>query len=622
MKKSPLKKSHATSVTPISVLVVAAFLAPGAWLVAGLPPVEWSQFLQAGTAAAWLIAAGLGLVALLRMDRFVAITAGVLVVVAIVSAVVAGDFVQALFYDIYGDMPLIQWFALSILFLVGASLAIDGGVVRGLQGVVIAGSLLAAFMIVWDLLPDRGFSIVFGSSAYSVPAMAPLIPVALALGVADARRIGLWRGLAALIGFAVAVSSGSLMGTIAVVFALVAVVAFEPALLGVPEKLRHRARRVAVAGVVLAVAGMLFFSIPALSGSILGEDRADSYGASIASRVYLWNGAQRMFAEQPLLGFGPSGYRLNAVEYLDAGVFPSIARLGGDPIAYSPPSPHSLLWDVLTRLGIVGLAAFLALVGSGASSFVRASRSEQGQRALMRRAIAAGASVYLFALMTTPIHFASGLLGALLCGLAVSPVVVRPTDKRKSTPPTDADRRWYLVGAGVALLAVASWLAIGNSTASIDDAQDLQTVRSRVESAASIIPGHPMNERRRLEVAFLMASDEPSRAAARAAIDAAPDYIHDYLPNLAMFAQIGLNAADESGRTDVSWEAEKLGLAATGVGHTPVVIAENLHLALVEGDIDAIRQAYEPAAAIRESFPAVEDYVVRADALIAASAAE
>lgn len=623
MKKTPSKTSQTAALSATSVLVVAAFLAPGAWRFAGLPPVEWSQFLQLATLSAWLIAAGLGAITLRRMNPRLAVAAGIFLAVVLASSLAAGDFIQTVFYDMYADMPLVQWLALFVMFLIGASLVIDGSTVRGLQGVVIAGSALAAFMIVWSQLPDQGgFSIVFGSSAYSVPAMAPLIPVALGLGVADSRRRMVWRGLTALIAFAVAVSSGSLMGALAVAFALLVCVAIEPSLLGIPPKFRLGAQRAAGSAAALVVAAVLFFSIPALSGSVLREEAADSYGPSISSRVYLWNGAQRMVEEKPLVGFGPSGYRLHAVEYLDAGVFPNIASLGTDPIAFSPPSPHSLLWDLLTRLGVVGLAAFLALVGLGGDSFLKASRSEDGQRAVMRRSVAAAASVYLFALMTTPVHFASGLLGVLLCGLAVSPVAGQVAAKKAAARTEKPHRRWGLIGAGFAILVIGSWLAIGNSTANIDDARDLETVRSRVERAARIIPGNPMNERRRLEVALLSATDEPSRAAARSAIDAAPRYILDYLPNLTLFAQICLDDADASGRTDVEWEAGKLAAAESGVGHTPVVIAEKLHLALVSGDIAAVREAYGSAAEIRESFPRVEEYLARADVLLSGPTGE
>ncbi len=614
MKKSAARNSLAGSITATSALVVAAFLAPGAWKVVGLPPVAWAKFLQLATVAVWLAAVGFGLVALKRPDKRVLIAAGALAAVSLIATQASGNFFASLVYDIYGDMPLLQWFALLGLLLVGAGLATDGGVVRGLQGVVIVASLLSVFMIVWSLLPNEGgFSIVFGSSAYSVPAMAPLVAVALGLAKVEKNRPWVWRALAALIAVAVAWAAGSLMGTLAVAFAAIVVLAFEPSVLGIPEKLRLGSKRVATALCVVAVAGVVFLSVPALSGSLLPEKRAADFGSSISSRIYLWNGAERMFAEKPLLGFGPSGYRLHAVEYLDAGVFPSLVTLGGDPISFSPPSPHSLMWELLTRLGVLGFAAFAALLVVGFLAYRRVIATEDGPRAILRRALAAAAIVYLFALMTTPVHFASGLMGALLCGLAIAPKAGGP--KEPATKPSKATR-WSFVVIAIVLIAVAGWVAAGKSTGNIDDATDLASIQARIERAASIIPGEPLNERRRLEVALIGAHDDASIAAAREAIDGAPGYVLDFAPNLAMFAAIGLDEADISGRTDVSWEAAKLATAEGRIPNVPLVIAERLHLAIIQGDTEAVKRLVVPARAILDSYPAVEEYVTRADELL------
>lgn len=612
MKKSAARNQRAGSITTASLLVVAAFLAPGAWRVVGLPPVAWAQFLQLATVAAWLTAVGFGLIALTRLDKRVAIAAGVLAAIALIATFASGNFFAALVYDVYGEMPLLQWFALLAMFLVGAGLVTDGGVVRGLQGAVIAASLLSVFMLGWKIL-YIDFSVVFGSSAYSVPAMAPLVAVALGLAQVEKNRPWVWRACAALIAVAVAWAAGSLMGTIAVAFSVFAVLAFEPSALGISAKLRLGTTRVAAVFCALAVAGVVLLSIPALSGSLLPEDRAADFGSSIASRIYLWNGAERMLAEQPLLGFGPSGYRLHAVEYLDAGVFPSLVSLGGDPISFSPPSPHSLMWELLARMGVLGFAAFVALLVVGSLAYRRVLATEDGARAMLHRALAASAAVYLFALMTTPVHFASGLMGALLCGLAIAP---KASGEKKPIAKATKRVRLSFVAIAIVLVAVAGWVAIGKSAGNIDDATDLATIQERVERAADIIPGEPLNERRRLEVALIGAHDAQSIAAARETIDAAPAYVLDYAPNLAMFAGIGLDEADISGRTDVSWEAEKLSEAAARIPSVPLVIAERLHLAIIQGDIEAVKELIVPAREILDSFPAVEEYLVRANELL------
>ncbi len=92
----------------------------------------------------------------------------------------------------------------------------------------------------------------------------------------------------------------------------------------------------------LMVAGLVFVQVPALSGRWVN---AEVFGSqrNLVSRVYLWQGAQQMLAARPVLGFGPSGYRVWAVDYLNPDAHDVGADLYGntDPTVYSAQSPHS-----------------------------------------------------------------------------------------------------------------------------------------------------------------------------------------------------------------------------------------------------------------------------------------
>lgn len=618
MKQSDIRSHSLGRDSVLAVLVVVAFLAPGAWVVRGLPPVAWSQVLQAVTLAAWLIAAGLGAIALKRPDRCVVLAASAFGVVALVALLANPYPFAAFFYDIYGEMPAMQWFLLLGMFLVGVSLPSDTRVVRGLQGVIAAATVLAIFAIWWSTIPViGGKSVVFGSSAYSVPALAPVIVIALMMASLDKKRRYLWWFATAIIAYAVAISVGSTMGTIAVVFIPFVILAFEPSILGVPDNVRRLTRWIGAIGATVAVVAVLVASVPALSSSLLPENSAARWGTSVASRIHLYNGAERMFAQKPLLGYGSGGYRLHAVEFLDARVFPSIATLGADPISYSPPSPHSLLWEILTRTGVGGMIAFVILLAVGFAAY--RDRLQEGNERQMRfrGALAAAAAVYLFTLLVTPVHFASGLLGPLLCGLALAPNAAAPVKVRSTRETSDSGiGRFAFVAGGIAIAAIALWVGIGKSTGALDG-PDLPALIDRADAAASITPGDPLNERHRLELALIAAGTPEEIRIAQESIDRAPGYITDYLPNLALWSYIGLSEIDRGSGMTSEWEAANLERAAKLIPDVPSVVAEQMHLALIEQDRDAVRALYDRVEALTDVYPEAAAYLERADTLLA-----
>jgi hypothetical protein len=386
--------------------------------------------------------------------------------------------------------------------------------------------------------------------------------------------------------------------------------AVAPQLVGVPEPWAPRVR---IAGTVLfglACAALLFAQVPAIGSWAIGVDDAPTAEQSIATRLYLWDAAEDMVLARPLLGYGPSGYRVFAVEFYDAGVFPFIAAAGSDPIAYSAPSPHSVFWEVLTRLGIVGLAVCLGLLAAW-FSILRRTGGEDEQTHALRLALVVGFVTYLFSLLVTPVHFASGLLGVVVAGLAVA----RATSPSPTTG-IPAVLRWIAALLAIVLIGYGGWRMFGLSTGTIGPEATFEENQAAVVDASAIIPGEPLNERRVLEVGLFTATDPTTLAVAQVEITESEEYIQAYAPNLVQFASISLTRAEELGITDTAWERELLGRAALLTPDLPSLVAEELHLAIVEEDTDSLPALIQRAELLGTTYPPTSDYVARARELL------
>jgi len=622
-----------------TLFLLLAFLAPGAWLITAIPAVEKAQlcFLLATLVCAALVCARL--VPLRRPVRGALLAAG-LVTLAFLLALVTNVFpVQQLFYDLYGEMPGYVWLCYPVIFLLAASLGLGSWLRPALRVVTLVG-----FLLILVALYQRFFTPwinVFGSAAYNVSAFIPLPVLALWLATGETRRraVWAWRISALLAALAIAVISYGMLGIFAALGLVLLTAALRPQLFGLTT---HRLRRaVRIGGGALLAALVLALCIallPPLSSLVVKRADIAHLGSTVGTRMEFSYGAQAMTLKRPLTGYGPSGYRMSAYRFLDKWIYGDTSSIGSDPIAYSPPSPHSLPWEVTTRLGLVGL---LALLGAGwfwlrAAGFAfgarrrgearTSARSSQhadadalparspqdaradapsddpppGDSADFRAACAIAALAWLLSLFVTPMHFASGLLGAALAGLACARPVATGMDALRlpSAGKTVARVAGLLVLLAVAVFFTRQQLALAPVSEIISNPVDAQTL-TLLQGAAKTAPGDPLIERYILECRLLLASNAQDLARQLQAVRAAPGYLANYGPNATRFAQIALDQtqsfqAGSAGAGDAtSVAAVKLLLrqAAQAGPVTPALLGERLHLALVSGDRAALRQA-------------------------------
>lgn len=596
----------------LAAFVALAFLSPGAWLITTLPPQPIAQFLHLATAALWL---ALGALAAEGAGLPKPLAGGLLAVLGVsaLSLVLGVAPWQQLVYDIYGEMPAVLWLAYPAVFVVAASRAFGPALRTALVPTVAIATALVVVMVVWRW--NFGLVTTFGSPAYSIPAFAPVVFLALALArTSPARRLA-YSAAALVIALGLAYAGGGLSALFMLGMGVVVTLAFAPQLLGVGPRFL-RAARIA-GGVLLALAcvGILLVQVPLIGSSIIGVADAGGAEQTVATRLYLWDAAQRMTADRPLVGFGPAGYRFSAVNYYNPGVFAFIAGAGSDPIAYSAPSPHSLLWEILTRLGVLGLLAFVGLLAAWVMA-LRAHKGEPAELHDLRMGLAIGFVTYLFSLLVTPVHFASGLLGAAAGGLAVAGVLPSAGTDAERSESRPALRTPALVAAAVILCAFGAWKMVGLTTGTVGGQGDFADDAARVRAAARVIPGEPLNERRVLEVQMWSTATPEELATARAAVDGAPVYISGFAPNLVQFASIGMSRAEQSGIGDLGWERSLLARAAQVTPDLPSLVAEQLRLAVLTQDMDALPTLAERAMRLGATYPPTQDYLSRAQALL------
>lgn len=603
-----------------AIALVLAFVSSGAWMIVRLPPIPVSKALQLGTAGLWALGFALGWLAYTRPDRRVLWGLGAVLTAITASLLAGGSVVSVVLYDLFSQMPLVQWLAFPLVFVLAAGLVIRRSSIQtGLTIIVGLGVVLVTTIAVLQYYTNAYG--VFGSSAYSTTALTPLIPVASALAVSRTgwQRTALY-GAAAYIAVVLGLFAGSTMATVAAVFSVAVTIAAHPFV--APTATREgalalrlvRSGSLAVAG-ILAV-GLLFAQVPVLSGSIVNDDSLGRFDKNIVSRAYLWQGAQSMVAERPVLGFGPSGYRVNAVRYLPPETLQFGPDLAGniDPTVYSPQSPHSVVWEIATRLGVVGLIAFGALFVLWGIVLAEKVRVRETPAAELRVGLGAGFVVALFALLVNPVLFAIGLFPAVAAGLAVAPEF--DADTRKLKPSPSWVRPLCLV-VGVLVVSMAVWLGVGESRAALAQSDDVSASIVAYGKVLGILPGHPMTQRKLLESRLLVAADQNQVAAAQTAVDQAPGYMLDYAPNAVNFAAHSMAQAERTARTNLSWEKRTLDAAAAVLPPLPSLVAERLHLAVLMGDSAAVNEAMPAAREWGGPYPYTESYLKAAEQILA-----
>jgi O-antigen ligase len=210
-------------------------------------------------------------------------------------------------------------------------------------------------------------------AAVLLPALA--LTVFMALGTARVGGRILLLACAAVLtyGFLRTESRGGLVGLLAMTVAA--------ALLAGPVR-----RQVATALALVATLGVVFFAVaaPAARHHVTDFSAADTTG-----RSDLWALATNMAANHPIQGIGLDNFGVVSPAYLDSPVDVERADLVLDGTQV-----HNTYLNMLTELGVVGLLAFLGLVGGavalGLSSLGGLSRTERADE-LLARGVVVGA---------------------------------------------------------------------------------------------------------------------------------------------------------------------------------------------------------------------------------------
>ncbi len=106
---------------------------------------------------------------------------------------------------------------------------------------------------------------------------------------------------------------------------------------------------------VIALVLVFFIGLPQGRVAILSETNDQATD----KRLTLWRLGLEMTLDRPLLGYGQDGFSIKFPEYRDRPDLPGIGTTGVDP-----ESAHNAFVDFASGTGILGLAAFLALVAA------------------------------------------------------------------------------------------------------------------------------------------------------------------------------------------------------------------------------------------------------------------
>ncbi len=256
-----------------------------------------------------------------------------------------------------------------------------------------------------------------GGAGVNPNELAAVLVAALALATAFAagwRRSPLVRVLAfVVIAFCVAgiVLSFSRGGFIALAVALVAALVLGG---------RWRAPMLGLAGVVIVLSLGYFalFADPTQRERITAVDGG-------AGRVDIWAVGWRMVEENPIGGIGAGNFVVSSRRFLLA---PGVVR-ADQYIIDEPQVAHNMYLQVWAEAGIVGLALFLAILGFGVVSCLRAARGfrEKGDERL--ELLSRSVAVALVALLAADFFGSFQFSKQLWLLLALGPVLLRLAEK-------------------------------------------------------------------------------------------------------------------------------------------------------------------------------------------------
>lgn len=589
-----------------------------------LHPIDLPKSLVA-TASAAVMLALLGLL-LATFGRSIVPRSPVLVLLAayVGAVAVSSLFAEDRFVAVFGYhsrylglVAIVDMAVLSVAVAVSCRYDADRRVLAGAVGAGTAIALLYGLVQILGLDPMRW--------TLSDPRVRPFstlgnpdvfghllsVVVALAAGIAlwPTGRIAPVRAAAIALAL-VALAMGSVVATRGIVLGVGAAVVVLAALYVRPATFRVRRR----AAVMAAVASVLALGF--LAASPLGVRVRDTFtGAALAAdrRLVLDVGIQ-MFAERPLVGWGPDNFAVAFARHRPAESITIISASIAD-------SPHDWLVDAAATTGLLGTLPLLALIAAGALALIRSAHRTVAAPLLM-----AGAAYWGHGLVSVG-SFAIDWFPWVAFGLAAASTALPAAVPGMRT----VSRRWQLAVVAVAVVAVAAGLR------QLEVDQDAKTVsaliaRGRPDVAAfaarTVIdrdPGRAEHWDIYGTALFAQKRWRPAGDAFQAAADRA-SYEPSYWQNVALArlnegdGQAAFAAARRAIDADPNEPTPHATAAqvAAGIGMDDVALTEGITALRLHGDADSLARLIAASAGKVDPAPgrsALEEALRMTDAI-------
>lgn len=196
---------------------------------------------------------------------------------------------------------------------------------------------------------------------------------------------------------------------------------------------------------------------------------------SVGGRLSLWRLALEMTGDRPLLGHGQDAFTIRFAEYRDR---PDLPGIRVDNV--EPESAHNFFLDLASGTGVLGLLAFLALVGAVLWHAARRALSTDDERlrvALL--ALSTGVVGYLTAIFFGFSEAMTSWLLWLLLGATAGLVArVSPAGGQRAQPA----REWGAFASGMAAMGLALVGAVALGWAATITAADLAAKQATAAS--------------------------------------------------------------------------------------------------------------------------------------------
>jgi hypothetical protein len=221
----------------------------------------------------------------------------------------------------------------------------------------------------------------------------------------------------------------------------------------------------------------------------------------------------------------------------------------------------------------------------------------------------------------TPVHFAAGLFGSLCAGLAVSRLGShRPASLKMKNPmktlSNDPMKAVSYISIPIVLILTSVFGYYNVSLYQVEARKlGLEQRAAFIHEVSAKVPSHPVLERYRIEYGLLLAETIEESNRIVDSLDDEPDYLIGFGPNLVRFAQLTLDNAESMGSPDTSRATRLLESASGLMPMTPALIAEQFHVALIEGDRSRMNELRSQVESIVDLYPPAQTYLSDANML-------